>query len=184
MNEKAEKLSGSMVVPAIAVRPLCPADVGRVAISGGSICFAIENKEAPSSLGLVVYARDKFVLREYTGAALAVLMGRLEFHPDLRGTINAAAPEFYSSDLFIGGGDPFLVVQQPTSDKPHAFSMLNAKTATLSSQIPTQLYSFKYWSLGVRNADGSSLTTLLSVDNEQVGSANTRALQRGALHGR
>lgn len=182
MSEKAEKLSVS-VVPAVAVRPLCPADVGRVAIASGSACFIIENRDAVTGLGLVAHARDKFVVREYIGAPLAVLMGKLEFHPDLCGTINAVAPEFYATDLFIGGGDPFVVVQTPSGDKPHAFSMLNAKTATLSSQIPAQLYSFKYWSLGVRNADGS-LTALLSVDNEQVGSANTRALQRGALQGR
>ena len=183
MSDKLEKVERSVaVVPALAVRPPCPADVGRVAISGGSVCFIIENRDVPSGLGLVAHARDKFVMREYTGAPLAVLMGKLEFHPDMRGTINAAAPEFYSTDLYIGGGDPFLVVQSPTADKPHAFSMLNAKTATLSSQIPAQLYSFKYWSLNVRNADG--LTALLSVDDEQVGSANTRALQRGALQGR
>ena len=182
MNEKAEKLSVS-VVPALAVRPLCPADIGRVAISSGSPCFIIESRDSVSGLGLVVHARDKWVMRECTGAPLAVLMGRLEFSPDLRGVINAVAPEFYSTDLYVAGGDPFLVVQTPTGGKPHAFSMLNAKTATLSSQIPAQLYSFKYWSLGVRNADGS-LTALLSVDDEQVGSANTRALQRGALHGR
>ena len=182
MNEKAEKLSVS-VVPALAVRPGCPADVGRVAISGGSVCFVIESRDAVTGLALVAHVRDKWVVRAYTGAPLCVLMGKLEFQPDMCGVINAVAPEFYSTDLFIGGGDPFMVVQTPTSDSPHAFAMLNTKTATLSSQIPAQLYSFKYWSLGVRNADGS-LTALLSVDDEQVGSANTRALQRGALHGR
>lgn len=182
MNEKTEKLSVTLV-PALAVRPGCPADVGRVAISGGGICFIVENRDTATGLALVAHARDKWVGREYTGAPLAVLMGRLEFSPDLCGVINAAPPEFYSTDLYIGGGDPFIVVQTPTDDRPHAFSMLNAKTATLSSQIPAQLYSFKYWSLGVRNADGS-LTALLSVDDERVASSNTRALQRGALHGR
>ena len=182
MSEKAEKLSVS-VVPVLAVRPGCPADVGRVAISGGSVCFITENRDAVTGLALVAHVRDKWVVREYTGAPFCVLMGKLEFQPDMSGAINAVAPEFYSTDLYVGGGDPFIVVQTPTNDKPHAFAMLNAKTATLSSQIPAQLYSFKYWSLGVRNADGS-LTALLSVDDEQVGSANTRALQRGALHGR
>ena len=182
MNEKTKKLSVTLV-PALAVRPGCPADSGRVAISGGGICFIVENRDAATGLALVAHARDKWVVREYTGSPLCVLMGKLEFQPDMSGVINAAPPEFYSTDLYVAGGDPFLVVQTPTGGKPHAFSMLNAKTATLASQIPAQLYSFKYWSLGVRNADGS-LTALLSVDDEQVGSANTRALQRGALHGR
>ena len=181
MNEKAEKLSVS-VVPALAVRPGCPADIGRLAFFGG-VCMIIENRDAATGLALVAHVRDKWVVREYTGSPLCVLMGKLEFQPDMSGVINSVAPDFYDTGLYIGGGDPFVVVQMPTDDKPHAFSMLNAKTASLSSQIPAQLYSFKYWSLGVRNADGS-LTALLSVDNEQVGGANTRALQRGALQGR
>ena len=180
MNEKTEKLS---VVPALAVRPGCPSDVGRVAISGGSVCFIIENHDAVTGLALIAHARDKWIMREYVGSPLCVLMGKLEFHPDMSGPINMVAPDFYSSDLFIGGGDPHLIVQQPTDDNPHAFAMLNAKTSVLSSQIPTALVGFKYWVLGVRNAD-SSLTTLLSIDDEQVGGANTRALLRGALHGR
>jgi hypothetical protein len=175
MSEQAEKHTVT-IQPALAVRPLSAADVGRAALVNGGVSFITQDG---AGLALATYTVDKFVIRKYDGSAVAVLMGRLVFGPDIKQAVNVIAPHFYALELFVEGGDPYLVVQTPTRGNAHAFCMLNCKAGVTTEGSAKPMHAFRHWSLSVRNAD-NTLSTLISFGADELAGVKARSYLTGA----
>lgn len=175
MSEQTEKHAVT-IQPALAVRPLSMADVGRAALVNGGVSF-VALTEDRTGLALVTFASDKFVIRPHEGTPVAVLMGKLVFQPDITQAVNVIAPDFYSLHLFVEGGDPYLVVQTPTGGNAHGFRMLNCKAGVSTEGTAKPLHAFKHWTLSVRNSDGT-LSPLLNFGERELSDVKTRSYLR------
>jgi hypothetical protein len=171
----ADKKATVTIQPQLAIRPLTSADITRVALVNSTISLIAQERNS-DKIVLITYSAYRFSLKVYDGTPVAVLMGDPVFLPDMRERPNIVSPHFFALDLFIDGGDPIVVYQAPTPEDSMGFRFFNAKAAATMDGSARPMHAFKHWSLAVRNPDGG-LTTLLSIDDEELGNANTRALQ-------
>ena len=177
MSELADKHSVT-IQPALASRPLSMADVGRAALVNGAVSFVVLTEDR-AGLALVTYATDKFVIRPYEQGPVVVLMGKLVFQPDITRAANVIAPHFYALELFVDGGDPYLVVQTPAGSNAHGFRMLNCKAGVTAEGAAKPLHAFRHWALSVRNSDGT-LSPLLNFGERELSDVKTRSYLREA----